>query len=287
PPAGAADDEIREVAGRAALVEPELAGPRAVVLRTVHEAVPVEVVDVASRARAHEARRDDLPPVEAAPVVEGLAVDEAARASTLRAGASLVLDDEPFGEAPGADPAHRLRRVVRVGRRRVEPGRRDAGHLLELADESRLGDLLQVARPGPCVEAADDGRVPWKIDERARAVGRDHLAPANLPVRLPGHRSGPTCPPLMSFRKRFTSGSTSRSERLVRNFRWCSESKSRSSISRSSGRRRATSQRWYCIGTPAARYSSSTARHESSRSTTRFCIVRSRSSRSSSSAKGC
>ena len=66
-------------------------------------------------------------------------------------------------------PLRRLARIVRIGRRRVEPRRRDAGHDLELAREPRLDDLLEVARLRPGVEAADDRRVPGQVDQRARA----------------------------------------------------------------------------------------------------------------------
>ena len=46
----------------------------------MHEAAPVQVVDVALRAGAHEAGRDDRALVELALLVERLAVDEPARA---------------------------------------------------------------------------------------------------------------------------------------------------------------------------------------------------------------
>src|SRR5207249_6169921 len=97
-------------------------------------------------------------------------------------------------------------------------------------------DFLQVTRFRPRVEPADDRRVPGQVDQRAWPVGGDDLAAADLPVRLAAHERSSTWIPLRSFRNRFTSGSTSRSDRLARNFRWCSDSKSLSSISRKSGR---------------------------------------------------
>ena len=96
----AADDEVREIAARSALVEPEL--PPAVVLGTVDEATPVEVVHVPLRAGPHEAGRDHRAAVEAAPLVERPAVDEPARALSILASA-LVLHHEPLGKPPGAD----------------------------------------------------------------------------------------------------------------------------------------------------------------------------------------
>ena len=85
------------------------------------------------------------------------------------------------------------RGIVRIGRRREEPRRGDARHDLELAREPRLDDLLEVARLRPGIEAADDRRVPGQVDQRARPVGGDDLAAADLPVRLAAHARSSTC----------------------------------------------------------------------------------------------
>ena len=55
------------------------------------------------------------------------------------------------------------------------------------------------------------------------------------PSAWSAHAPCSTWIPRKSFKNRFTSGSTSRSERLAWNFRWCSDSKSVSRMSRSSG----------------------------------------------------
>src|SRR5688572_7286907 len=70
----AANHEVGEVPTAAPFVQPEL--PTAVVLHAVDEPLPIEVVDMAPRTRAHEARRDHGSSVKL-PVVERFAVDEA------------------------------------------------------------------------------------------------------------------------------------------------------------------------------------------------------------------
>ena len=70
----AAHDEVGEVAARAPLVEPEL--PSARLFGLVRKTMPVDVVDMALRARPHETGGYSLTAVEAAPVVERLAMDE-------------------------------------------------------------------------------------------------------------------------------------------------------------------------------------------------------------------
>ena len=140
-------------------------------------------------------------------------MNQAARTLALGA-AGLLLHHEPLREAPDTDARGRLARVVDVRRRRVQARRGDAGHALQLERQPGLLDLVEVARLPPGFEPANDCGVPRQVDQCARAVRGDDLAAADLPVPLTAHRSPPTSPPLRSFRNRFTSGSTSRSERL-------------------------------------------------------------------------
>ena len=250
PAALAAHDEVGQVAARAAFVEPEL--PPAVVRGVLmREAAPVDVVHVPLWAGPDEARGHDLAAIEAALLVERLAVDQPAGALAVLA-AGGFLHDEPLRKPPGAYAPRGLAGIVGVGGRREQTGRGDARHGLELARQPGLDDLLEVARLRPGLEATDDRRVPGQVDQRPGPVGGDHLAAADLPVRLAAHAPFSTWMPLRSFRNRFTSGSTSRSERFARNFRWCSDSNSVSSISRRSGLGCFSSYFWYCMATPAA-----------------------------------
>src|SRR5713101_3418773 len=201
--------------------------------------------------RTDEAGGNHLAPVEPPLFVERLAMNEPAGPLAISS-SSLVLHYEPLGEPPSADTLSRFAWVVRIGRRCVEPLHGDSRHDLEFANEPGLHDLLKVTRLRPGVETTDDRRIPWQVNECAGPVSRNDLAATDLTVGLPGHVDS-TSEPARSLRNRFTSGSTSRSDRLARNFRWCSDSKSLSSISRRSGRGCFSSYFWYCTSTPAAR----------------------------------
>ena len=74
-PAFATHDEIGQIAGGPAFVEPELSP--AVVAGVVHESGPVEVVHVASRTGAHEAGGDHGPSLETPLLVQRLAMHQA------------------------------------------------------------------------------------------------------------------------------------------------------------------------------------------------------------------
>ena len=186
------------------------------------------------RAGPHETRGHDGTTLEAALLVERLAVDQPSGSLAVLSPAGF-LHDAPLREAPNPDASRRLARIVRIGRRREEPGGRDVGHHLELPSQPGLDDLLEVRCLRPGVETPDDGRMVRQVDQRARPVGGDDLPAADLPMCPPTHPESSTWRPLRSFKNKFTSGSTSRSERLVRNFRWCSDRKSVSSISRKRG----------------------------------------------------
>ena len=186
----ATDEQIGEVAGGADFLEPELAP--AAVFGSVDESGPVDVIHMSSWTGAHEAGGHDGQAVEAPPLVQRLAVHKTP--PTLRpVVASGFLHHEPLGEPPRPDAPRRGPGLVRLRRRRVEPRRRHAGHRTELAGQPRLHDLVEASRVRPGVEPADDRRVPGKIDERARSVGGDHLALADLAVPLAAHAPSPTC----------------------------------------------------------------------------------------------
>ena len=189
---------------------------------------------MSSRAGAHEAGGHHGEAVEASPLVQPLPVHETSRTIGPVATAGL-LHDEPLREPPCPDAPRGRPRLVRFRRRRIEHRRRDTGHCPELACQPRLHDFVQAARVRPGVEPADDRRMSGQVDESARSVGGDHLALADLSVALAAHAPSSTLDPRRSRRNRSTTGSTSRNDRLARNLRWCSDSKSLSSISRSSG----------------------------------------------------
>ena len=207
--------------------------PTAVIPDSVYKAAPVEIVHVPLDASADEAGCHHWTAVKA-PLVERYSVNKSAGSFTPVAATGL-LHNKPLRKAPCADSPRRFAWITRVGRRCKESRCHHARHGLELACESRLDDFLQAAHR-PRVESADNRRVVGQVDERSRPVCGDDLAKADLPVRLAPHTLISTSLPLRSFRNRFTSGSTSRSDRFARNLRWCSDSKSSSSISRRSGR---------------------------------------------------
>ena len=195
-PALATDGKIAQVAGYALFVEPEL--PPAAGLAAVGEAAPIEVVHMAPRTGSHETRRHDLSAVEAAPLIERLAVRQAPRATAL-GGVPVFLYDEPVREEFRADSAAAYARIARSGGRREELGRANLGQGRELFRQARLGDLRQILRLGPGVQSADDGGMPRQVDERARAVGRDYLAASDLALRFPFHWL--SSPSILRFRK--------------------------------------------------------------------------------------
>src|SRR5687767_1469964 len=137
-------------------------------------------------ARAHKTGRYHGSAIELAAVVEAELGNEPARVLALGR-ARLLVHDEPFRETPDADTLLGLAGIVRVGRRCVESRRRDAGHYLKLARQSRFDDLLEILRPGPGLEAPHDHRVTRQIEQRSGAPGGDDLAAANLAVRLAAH----------------------------------------------------------------------------------------------------
>ena len=147
----------------------------------MREPGPVEVVHMTLRAGPHEPGGHHRLAVEAAaPVVQCPAMHEAPRALAVGV-AVAVLDHEPFREAPRADSPARRPRILGLGRRCVHPGGRQAGDGPEQTGEPLVDDLVQVAG-GPRLKPGDDGGVLGQIEERARPVGGDHLALAQLPV---------------------------------------------------------------------------------------------------------
>ena len=214
----AAHEQIGEVAGGALLVEPERPGRRAVATGAVHEPAPVDVVDVPPRAGADEPGGHDRAALETAVVVEGLPVHEPPRSDVPVAGVRL-LDDEPLGKAPRADAHRRSAGVGRYRRRGHHPRHGDAGDGPQLPGEPRLVDRLELVRRRPLVEPRHDGRLVRQVDQGSGAVGRDDLAAAKLSVRSLLHDAPVGRGGRRSWRYRLTSGSTSRSERLARNFR--------------------------------------------------------------------
>ena len=156
----APDDEFGQVAGGAALVEPELAP--AALAGAVGEPGPVEVIHMASAAGSHEPGRHHGLAVETAPLVQRPAVHEAPGALTFGV-AVVVLDHEPLREAPRTDPLTRRPGIRGLRRRCVHPRGRDSGDGPEQTGEPLVDDLLQLAGVGPRLEPGDYGCLLWQV----------------------------------------------------------------------------------------------------------------------------
>ena len=150
----AAHDEVGEVAAGAALVEPQR--PPAGILAAVDEPVPVEVVDVAARARPHEAGRYDWRPSNR-PFSSSDLRCTSRRDRSVTVASCLLLDDASTPEsarlrrralAPGAPSS---RRVARTG---AGPGRPVNCEILR--GQARVGDLVEHVDLRPRLEPADD-----------------------------------------------------------------------------------------------------------------------------------
>src|SRR5437763_2256959 len=111
----AAHHEIRQIATRAPFVEPQLTA--AIVVGSVNESPPIEIVDVAFGAGANETGRDNGPTIEPPFVIETPAVHQAT--GSLPAIDTGFLDDEPLRKPPRTDALGRLARIIRVWRRRI------------------------------------------------------------------------------------------------------------------------------------------------------------------------
>ena len=143
----APDAQLREVAGRTLLVKPEL--PTTPAPGSVDELSPIQIVNVAARTGSHEPRRHDLATVEAAPVVQRLAVHEPARPFALAT--RVVLHDEPLRKPPSSNPDCWCPWLAWRCGRRVKAWQRHSGHMLQQAGKPRLDDLLQLVGLRPSV----------------------------------------------------------------------------------------------------------------------------------------
>ena len=117
-PTLAPNDEIDQVAACPAFIQPELSQTlltRLVVVGSrMNKATPVQVVDVASRTRTHEARCDDREFLELA-TIQSLPLNEPPRTLTILR-LRLLLDDEPLWKAIRANSSLRLRASPWSGR---------------------------------------------------------------------------------------------------------------------------------------------------------------------------
>ena len=117
-------------------------------------------------------------------------------------------------------------RVLLFGRGRKETERWHSKHLGQFVSEARLDNLLAALRP--MIETGDEHGVIGQVQHGPGAKGHDDLALAHFAVwlgsRFAAHASSSsTSVPSSVFIQRFTLGSTSRMERLARNFilGWC------------------------------------------------------------------
>ena len=178
-----------------------------------------------------------------------------------------------------------LCRIVLVGRRRIEARARTPVIIRELGCQPRLVDLLAVGlgtsstRGPPMIGNMSGDRSAPRAEVVITWPRLICPCALNSVAPLRSRRSNSAGRGSRSAPRREASGS-------ARNLRWCSDSKSLSSISRSSGlaagaRTSGTAFRNRGVG------SRRRSRQESSRSTTRFCTLPRRSSRSASSPNGC
>jgi hypothetical protein len=107
-------DEISQIAAGAAFVEPELppaqlglARGSSGILNPVHEAMPVNIINVALRAGADKPGGHHRPAIETALLVECLPMNKAPRALAFFCAAGLLLGKTPRAYAPC-----RLARIV-------------------------------------------------------------------------------------------------------------------------------------------------------------------------------
>ena len=132
-----------------------------------------------------------------------------------------VLGDEPLRELKAVDAGRGQGRIVVFRWRREEADCGDAEVPCQLVGQAGLDDLVATLRP--VVEPGDEDGMLGKIDHGPGAERRDDLALADLAVRF-GRCVFRSCVLLLDvnavdvFTQRFTLGSTSRSERLARNF---------------------------------------------------------------------
>jgi hypothetical protein len=96
----------------------------------VNKVPPVQIVHVSLQAAADKASSDNWPAVKPSLLIKLLAVDQPPGSFALPAAAGFLYN-EPFWEPPDANPFGGLTRIVLVGRRSIEPRRRDPRHDLE------------------------------------------------------------------------------------------------------------------------------------------------------------
>jgi hypothetical protein len=149
-------DEVGQIAARPSFVQPQL--PAATILRAVHKAVPIEIVDMALWASAHKSGGHYRPTIEASFFIEGLAMDQPSGSLPLLT-ASPLLHDEPFWKPPDPNSSGGLAWIILSGWRRIKPRSSHVRHDLELAREPQLQNLLQIAHLRPLVETPDNRRM--------------------------------------------------------------------------------------------------------------------------------
>ena len=134
-----------------------------------------------------------------------------------------ILHDEPLGKLPHGQPGRRRPRVVRVRWRRLQPDGRHLQQRLKLLGEPWFDDF--VAHAQPVLQPGHKYRMSRQVEHGPWPERRDDLALSDLAVRFDRafalHASSSSCISMPSsvLTHRFTLGSTSRIERLARNFR--------------------------------------------------------------------
>ena len=170
---------------------------------------------------------DDLPAVEACP--SRRAPCGARAGASVRWPAGLLPPARPStrGSARRRSPSRLPRRggVDGGGSTACAPARRSASVSLRVSRGSTISSSSRTA-----ARCRARRRCPTASAGRSARPGPQvviDLAAADLSVSLARSLVDLcTKPPVRSLRNRFTLGSTSRSERLTRNLRWCSDSKS-------------------------------------------------------------
>ena len=215
--------DLGQVTAGAALVHEQLAllleAVRGSVMR---EGVPVDVTDVARAAGSHESywnhRSPLLIPVDELPPGERLPVDQQARppASGLTL---LILRDEPLRELESGNPGGRRRWIVISRWWRLQIHRGHIEDPRQLLAQPWLRNRLPAQRPK--VQAGNQYGVVRQIHHRSGPERGHELALADFALGLvPSRHTVSSSRSAFSrvLTQIFTSGSTSRRDRLARNF---------------------------------------------------------------------
>src|ERR1039458_644499 len=223
-PALAPDPNFSQVSACTPLVDEELSHLLGAIGWTVvHEGIPVDVGNVAGTTGTDKPYGYHgtllLVPVDILPSGQRLPVHHQSRAEFAFLLLLGPLNDEPLRKLKRNDASLGSRGIIICGRRSFQIDRGNAQNGRKLTAKARLRDWFSTERPG--VQASYQDGVVRQIDHRSWPECRHQLALSNLSLRLHirFHRVSSSRSILSRvLTQMFTAASTSRSERLARNF---------------------------------------------------------------------